>query len=280
MVTVVCTRWLDAFPVSYVRLLKNAVAANLQQEHRFVCVTDNPEGLDSDIQGIRMPDMGLPLHHRKHGCWPKLSIFAPGVLPPDEPALYLDLDVLVRSNLDPFFEQIRSKPGLHVLREWNPTLWNALPYQLRPDRGVQGSILGFIPRDHGYIYEQFMADTAIPLSYPLDQDFLTENVTKRTYWPISWTASFKWHCMKYYPLNLLFPKIREPKQAKIVVFHGKPRPVDVVPLGNYRWGTNRKFGYGPVNWVRDYWLRYDASWTEPSNLEGIQTKPCVVPAEA
>ncbi|MCU0715040.1 MAG: glycosyltransferase [Pirellula sp.] len=267
MVTVVCTRWLDAFPVSYVRLLKNAVAANLQQEHRFVCVTDNPEGLDSDIEGIRMPDMGLPLHHQKLGCWPKLSIFAPGVLPPDEPALYLDLDVLVRSSLEPFFEQIRSKPGLHVLREWNPTLWNMLPHQLRPDRGVQGSILGFIPRDHAYIYEQFMADKSIPLRYPLDQDFLTEHITNRTYWPISWTASFKWHCTKYYPLNLLFPKIREPKRAKIVVFHGKPRPVDVVPLGNYRWGAKRKFGFGPVSWVRDYWLRYDPSWTEPSQTE-------------
>lgn len=267
MVTVVCTRWLDAFPVSYVRLLKNAVAANLQQDHRFVCVTDNPEGLDSDIEGIRMPDMGLPLHHQKLGCWPKLSIFAPGVLPPDEPALYLDLDVLVRSSLDPFFERIRSKPGLHVLREWNPTLWNMLPHQLRPDRGVQGSILGFIPRDHGYIYEQFMADKSIPLRYPLDQDFLTEQITNRTYWPISWTASFKWHCTKYYPLNLLFPKIREPKRAKIVVFHGKPRPVDVVPLGNYRWGAKRKFGFGPVSWVRDYWLRYDPSWTEPSQTD-------------
>lgn len=265
MVTVVCTRWLDAFPTSYVRLLRNAVRENLHRPHRFICVTDNPGALRRDgIEAARMPDMGIPLQYQKKGCWPKLGIFAPGVLPPQSPTLYLDLDLLVRDRLDAFFDRIEASGGFHALREWNPTLWSFLPVSLRPDRGVQGSILGFIPREQEWIYHDFMdRREAITGGYPLDQDYLTETVKDRHYWPFKWTASFKWHCVPYYPLNLVFPTIREPRKARIVVFHGKPRPIDVVPEGNYRWGTSRKFGYGPVPWVRDYWLRHDESWAEP-----------------
>jgi hypothetical protein len=280
MVTVVCTRWLDAFPVSYVRVLKNAVKANLPEKHRFVCLTDNIPALDSDIEGIALPEMNIPLAYKKHGCWPKVGMFAPGVLPPDEPTLFLDLDLVVRSDLTPFIDRIRTQSGLHALREWNPTLWSLVPLRMRPDRGVQSSILGFIPREMQYVYEAFMADPAIPTRFLLDQDFLTDVVKDRIYWPFDWTASFKWHCLWYYPLNLLFPKIREPKRAKIVVFHGKPRPVDVVPLGNYRWGAKRKFGFGPVSWVRDYWLRYDPSWTEPSQTEASRPASHAVAAAA
>jgi hypothetical protein len=263
MATVVCTRWLDAFPASYVRLLRNAVRANLAAPHRFICVTDNPGGLDPDIEAVAMPDMGIPMEFRRRGCWPKLAIFAPGLLPPDEPTLYLDLDVLVRGPIDPFLERVASHGGFHALREWNPTVWSLLPLSLRPDRGVQGSILGFIPREQRAIYERFMADpNAVYLRYGLDQDFLTDVARPRSYWPHAWTASFKWHCVRYWPLSAVFPRVAEPTWARIVVFHGRPRPIDVVPLGDYRWGTARKFGYGPVPWVRDYWLRHDESWSD------------------
>lgn len=263
MATVVCTRWLDAFPASYVRLLRNAVRANLARPHRFICVTDNPAGLDPDIEAARMPDMGIPLRYQKKGCWPKLAIFAPDLLPPDEPTLYLDLDMVVRGSIDAFFDRIEEQRGFHALREWNPTIWSLMPLALRPDRGVQGSILGFIPREQRHLYDRFVSDpAAVFTKYHLDQDYLTEAAVPRTYWPHSWTTSFKWHCVKYWPLSAVFPRIPEPKRARIVVFHGTPRPIDVVPLGDYRWGTSRKFGHGPVPWVRDYWLRHDESWVD------------------
>ena len=263
MVTVVCTRWLDAFPVSYVRLMRNAVRANLTREHRFICVTDNPGAMDRDIETVQMPDMQIPIQNQRFGCWPKLSIFAPGVLPADQPTLYLDLDMMIRGNIDPFFDRIEKHGGFHALREWNPSMWSFVPLALRPDRGVQGSILGFIPSEQTEIYHRFMRDqNACFEQYSLDQQYLSDAAAERMYWPFSWTASFKWHCLKYYPFNMLFPKAKEPKRAKIVVFHGKPRPIDVVPLGDYRWGTKRKFGFGPVSWVRDYWLRHDDSWVD------------------
>ncbi len=74
------------------------------------------------------------------------------------------------------------------------------------------------------------------------------------YLPSDWTVSFKVDCVWYYPFNLVFKKISKPDQAKIVVFHGRPRPLDVVVEGRARWGTASKFGFGPVDWVRSYWL--------------------------
>lgn len=263
MATVVCTRWLDAFPASYVTVLRNAVAANLNRPHRFVCVTDNVAGLTDGVEGVQMPDLGIPMQRQQKGCWPKLSILAPGVLPVDEPTLYLDLDVMVNQNLDGFFDRLEAERGFHALREWNPTLWNLAPLKMRPDRGVQGSILGFFPGEQAQLFHRFNENQQECFErFPLDQDFLTENVEDVRYWPYEWTASFKWHCLKYYPFNQLFPEIKRPAKAKVVVFHGNPRPIDVVPQGDYYWGTKRKFGRGPVDWVRAYWLRHDASWAE------------------
>lgn len=263
MVTVVCARWLDAFPSSYIRILRNAVQDQLGRRHRFICVTDNPNAIDDDIETALLPDTGIPLKHQRTGGWPKLGIFAAGVLPDDAPALYLDLDVVIRGSLDCFFSQIENRGGFHSIREWNPTLWNLLPARLRPDRGVQGSMLGFIPREHYWVHEFFRRNQErILSSYYNEQQFLGSAIVDRHYWPLPWTASFKRHCTHYYPINLLLSKNKEPRRAKVVIFHGTPRPIDLVPLGNYRWGGRRRFGYGPVPWVRGYWLRYDASWQE------------------
>lgn len=259
MATVVCCRWLDAFPASYVRILRNAVRANLSRPHRFICVTDNPRALP-DVETRRLPDMGIPERHQRAGGWPKIALFKPGLLPANEPTLFLDLDILVRGSLDDFLGRLIAQGGIHSLREWNPILWSLVPPALRPDRGVQSSVLGFYPGEQAHIYARFMADReAAYAQVENEQQFITVCSPERHYFPLNWTASFKWHCVKYWPLSAVFPRVPEPTWAKIVVFHGKPRPIDVVPLGDYRWGTSRKFGYGPVQWVRDYWLRHDDS---------------------
>ncbi|MEM6463882.1 MAG: glycosyltransferase [Pseudomonadota bacterium] len=272
MAVVVCARWFDAFPTSYVHVLKNAVAASLERQHRFICLTDNPDALGPDIETAALPDMNIPLAQKRHGCWPKVAMFKPGLLPPEEPTLFLDLDIMVRQDLEAFFAQIEAdRTAFNALREWNPALWEFLPASVRPDRGVQSSIVGFYPAEQAYIFETFMADQKTHFkTYPNDQRFLTGVSQRLNYWPIDWTVSFKRHCLRYYPLNKVFPKIHEPDNAKIVVFHGKPRPIDVVHEGNDRWGTSRKFGHGPVDWVRNYWIKNDPSWASKTDGIGSQ----------
>ncbi len=273
MATVVCFRWFDAFPASYVTVLRNAVRANLSREHRFVCITDNPDGLDASIESLPLPEMGIPDYHKRHGCWPKVAMFKAGLLEPDDPTLFLDLDIVIRESLDPFFDRLEQRRGLQALREWNPTLWSLLPLSMRPHRGVQSSIVGFYPGEQACVYDRFMANQQAEFSrFPNDQTYLTSAAANLEYWPYEWTASFKRHCVKYYPLSKLMPQIKEPRKAKIVVFHGDPRPVDVVPMGNYKWGPKRRCGFGPVDWVRDYWLQHDKTWTDAPVSEAAQRR--------
>ena len=43
---------------------------------------------------------------------------------------------------------------------------------------------------------------------------------------------------------------------QFIVFHGKPRPIDVMGPPGQTWGGKRHAGDQPVPWARDYWLRY------------------------
>ncbi|MFP4450746.1 MAG: hypothetical protein ACLFP0_07440, partial [Rhodosalinus sp.] len=77
------------------------------------------------------------------------------------------------------------------------------------------------------------------------------------YLPYGWCVSFKRHCVWYWPFSLIFRKPSEPKGASLIVFHGKPRPRDLLTDDpTQRWGSRRKFGYGGVDWVKAYWRRY------------------------
>ena len=33
-------------------------------------------------------------------------------------------------------------------------------------------------------------------------------------------------------------------------------PTDMVEDGDYRWGTEWRYGFGPVEWVQKYWRKY------------------------
>lgn len=254
MLTVVCMKWGTAFPAVHVNVLYAAVKRNLSMPFRFVCMTDNADGFAEGIDAMPIPDMGLEPKRWKTGWWAKLAVFKPGLFPEADVVMYFDLDVIIQKPLDPFVEIVRAGDSLHILREWNPALWSLLPVALRPDRGVQAAFLAFKPKDGNYIYERFMADKkkAYATAYH-DQAYLTETVTNRTYWPNGWCVSFKRSCLWYYPFNLLFRNVRQPKGAKVVIFHGDPRPWDLILKPGVRWGTNRKFGTQPVEWVKDYY---------------------------
>lgn len=255
---VVCCKWGRPFPAEYVNMLCRAVADNLSEPHRFVCLTDDAKGLIPEVEAIALPEMGIVEERKGFGCWPKLSIFKPGIFGEDEiPVLYLDLDIMILRPIDAYFQRIRELRGLNVQREWNPTLWSLAPLALRPDRGVQGSVIGFYPSEQRHLYDRFVADPdAVYATCNDDQVFITRESPQRRYWPFDWSSSFKWHCVKYFPLNRIFPKIRKPAKSKVLVFHGSPRPADLVRNDRSRWGTKRKFGYGPVDWVKEYWTRY------------------------
>ena len=69
------------------------------------------------------------------------------------------------------------------------------------------------------------------------------------YWNPEWCVSFKRKCLQPFPLNFfLLPK--DPENAKIIVFHGRPTPEQA------RAGFKGKGGLRyvkPTIWLDKYW---------------------------
>ena len=256
-IIVVCLKWGTRYPGSYVSRLARAVADHLPVPHRFVCLTDDPAGLGDAVTPVAIPSFPLPKALWARGIWPKLTLFTPGLFPDGARVLYLDLDLMVTGALTPFIDAIR--PGaLHIIREWNPALLKLLPVAWRPDRGGNSSVVGFVAGEQSHILERFTHDPeAVRAAFRNDQEFITAHAEGRTYWPADWCASFKRHCVWYYPWNMILTRPKQPDWARVIVFHGKPDPTDLIGDDpRQRWGSKRKFGYGPVPWVRAYWHRY------------------------
>ncbi|UDL94333.1 hypothetical protein LGH83_17745 [Lichenihabitans sp. PAMC28606] len=254
MLTIVCMKWGQTFLAEHVNGLYRGVKRHLKEPFRFVCLTDDAAGLSAGIDARPIPDLGLPPERWTSGCWPKLSVFMPGLFDDASLVMYIDLDVVILGSLSIFVDRARAIPGLHILKEWNPMLWSILPAALRPDRGAQGSLFAWVPNQQHIIFNRFMADQEAAYAVGhTDQGFIGLAANNKHYWPSDWTVSFKRTCVWYYPLNLVFRRIRQPKRARVVIFHGSPRPWDLLGDAATRWGTSRKFGFGPVPWVQRYW---------------------------
>jgi hypothetical protein len=252
-------KWGSEFTSRHVNALYAGVLRNMEEVFDFVCLTDDGQDLVPGIRVHPIPDIGLPQSEWRRGCWPKLGVFAPHLFPSEDVVLFLDLDVMVQRSLALFINIVRKRRQLVIQREWNPDLWSLLPYRLRPDRGAQSSVFGFCPTTIGNIYGNFTSDVQrIVQTTKNDQIYLTRKVKRRTYWPDGFCVSFKRSCTKYVPFNILFPTIRQPSKARIVVFHGKPRPRDTLVEDGQRWGSKRRFGVGPVPWIQRYFAQSEA----------------------
>lgn len=55
MITFACWKWGAVFSARYVNILRAALARHVHADHRVCCVTDNPLGLDGDIDILPLP---------------------------------------------------------------------------------------------------------------------------------------------------------------------------------------------------------------------------------
>jgi hypothetical protein len=263
-VAVACVKWGTRFGPDYVNVLFRAVRDHLSFPHRFVCLTNEPDGIDPGVEVRPVPDFGLGQEEwTRGGCWPKVALFAPDVFADDEIVLYFDLDLMIVGELAPFIELVRERPRFYTLREWNPPVWRALPLEYRPDRGSQGSIYVWKAGLQRHIFHHFRSNVAyVRSNYRSDRFYLPKVAAEETYLPYDWTVSFKNVCVRPYPLNAVMPPRKPPPAAKVLIFHGQPRPMDLMGPPGKRWGSKRRFGTEPVPWVVDYWTRYGGALPE------------------
>ena len=228
---VCCVKWGSKYPALYANRLRNMVRRHLAHPHEFVCLTDDPAGLDADIRPILLPDADFK------GFWTKISLFRPGVFEPGRTVIYLDVDVVIVGPLDFMLEE--DGPDLTIVRAFGR------------ETGVNSSAMRFHAGTLSHIYERFAADAeAIVASgrYAGDQNWIHEQVPDAAYFPPGRIVSYKRDMHSHIFLKakklgfnswLKAPQwmtVSLPVGASIVVFHGKPDPEDVMdsPYGPWK----------------------------------------------
>ena len=240
-VNIVCLKWGNKYPAEYVNRLYRMVKQNISIPYRFICLTENNEGV---MDGIETKPIALDPD--LHGWWYKLQLFQRELHDITGPTLFLDLDVVIVDNIDALFTfEVNNFCIIQDLQ--SKDLFNSSVFRLEA---------GAYPE----VWEDFQKDKqAIVKRLYGDQDWVSEKITRPALWPKEWVVSFKKQCnarsKKSFghfgkllrSASLLKPKgvAIIPEGAKIIYFHGKPDPDDVANSSYDMWK------HAP--WIKDAW---------------------------
>jgi len=176
----------------HVRRLRDQVAAFLPGA-AFLCLSDAP------IEGVETE----PLRHDWPGWWAKMEIFAPWR---EGDALYLDLDSSIVGDLKP----LAKIGGLTIMRD-----------VYRP-AGLQSAAIYLPAEERAEVWDLFAEDPQRWIGVHArggDQAFLERLWLRRAR---RWQDELPGHVVSF-KADVL-PSGRIPAGARLVVFHGKPRP--------------------------------------------------------
>jgi hypothetical protein len=172
MLTVACVYVQGNVPYTdeYVHRLKSMVERNLNQRHRFVCLSDR--GVPGvDVVRIKSPD-GIP------GWWSKIELFNPQHQLTGR-VLYLDLDVLVTGPLDgiadydakfalvPDGGTFKGRGGLSVVKRYNSSVmvWDNRASVNRLYQLWNPSVARRLWGDQDYIGQMLPNEQVMPLMW-------------------------------------------------------------------------------------------------------------------
>ena len=114
--SIVCWRWRPAsgyrstFAPETVTVLRNMVARHYQRPHRFVCVTDAPSEIASDIATIQdwgdFTDLVSPSGDKNPSCYRRLRMFDPAISEVfGHRFVSLDLDTVIVGDMVPVWDR-------------------------------------------------------------------------------------------------------------------------------------------------------------------------------
>ena len=235
MATVLCMKWGRRYGPDYVNTLYSMLRRNLSVGHRLVCLTDDQAGIRPEVECRPLPALSLAPEWER-SPWRKLSCFAPELQDLAGPVLFLDLDVVIIDNIDCLF----AHPGeFCIIENWT-----------QPGRGIgNSSVYRYRAGAHQEVFERFRADPGAAIrDHPNSQTFLSRAVPELTFWPAPWCRSFKHDCLPGRLVRRLRPAAI-PAGARIIVFHGQPKPPDAA---RGVWPEPCK-GLRPAPWIADHW---------------------------
>lgn len=236
---IICMKWGTKYDSEYVNRLHSMVSRHLTLPFEMVCLTDDAEGMVSDVRCFDISLLDLTPNSPERG-WNKLSAFESDLYGLKGRALFLDLDVVIVSNIDCFFEV---EGEFLVIHDWKR------PWRITGNTSVYRFTLGAYPDVLPYFRENF---TEITKRFRNEQAYLSWLVKDKyetlSYWPSSWCKSYKYHCLKSLPFSLWRPPVL-PDDSKIIVFHGEVNPHDAISGGGGKWYRHIL----PSKWIEQHW---------------------------
>jgi hypothetical protein len=235
MKPIVCMKWGTKYGADYVNKLYAMVNRNLKEPFTLTCFTDDTSGITPEVITKPMPEVFFPEGSPERG-WRKLGLFHPEIPLDRVPTLYLDLDVVITGDLAVFFEL---DGRFRISNDWN---WR------KPGVG-NSSVFRFIPGENNHLWETWDKEwQTVRKLHRNEQEFVTANAKDLTFWPDPLCRSFKLHCLRTH-LPLVRSKTYLPDNARVIIFHGDPKPGDAIAGQSAKWYRS----FEPAVWLEQYW---------------------------
>ena len=247
-VNVVCLKFGTKYGPEYVNKLHNMCKRHVTLPLRFICITEDAEGIDDGVEIFPLPEFEEPTaeYLPRCQCWRKLALFDAQYHDLKGKTLLIDLDVVIVDNIDDLFT---FSDKLVMPENWS-----------RPGRLFgQGSVICFNMGQFPELLDNWRKDApAIYKRFDSEQNYIPETLgwDNIAWLPKEWVISFKDHCMPGGVLNSFIAPTKIPAGAKIITFHGNPNPPDAIAG---RWGAPvpwYKSFYKtvkPTRWIDEYW---------------------------
>lgn len=262
---ILCIKWGTRYGAEYVNRLYGMVARNITPPFRFICFTDRRDGIRPEVQCFDLPDLGCPVPTNAPGKFRKVALWNADLFGLTGVGLFVDLDIVITGSLDDLFAYGNPEDVI-LARNW------VKPFE----RLGQTSVFRFPIGQHGYMLENFRkSPEQLAGQYQFEQRYVTQCIHGGVkFFPSAWIRHFRKDCLGPWPLRYLRPA-RLPRDARIVMFPGKPDPADAIagrwseqvihhtPIehlsmlaGKERtdpWGRHLKRYLLPVPWVKQHW---------------------------
>lgn len=223
MLSVVTWKWKSntpyhsSFTSQHVNILKNMVKRNLDLEHEFCCITDDPAGIDPDVRVVKLWESPVPVYGNRMfpNCFRRLKIFSKEIteLFPDR-ILSLDLDLVITGNITSLFD---NAPDFKAWKDpLGPTYYN-------------GSMIYMKAGARSQVWESFRPEDAPkqPTNTKLkgsDQGWISHVLGPKE---AMWTKADGIYSLRQDLEKSPDGLKKLPNNTKIVVFHGIKNPWDM-----------------------------------------------------
>lgn len=221
---IICIKWGSKFGAEYVNKLYGMVSRNITPPFRFVCFTDDTQGIRAEVDCQPLPPIDYEIPTGTSGQWGKSRLWSKKLGDLSGNVLFMDLDLVIVDNIDCFFDYLPEQDVVMTKNITNPL-----------EKLGQTSLFRFKVGGLIELQKQFANNPMATIEqYRYEQRFVTRNAPNGVkFFPSSWVKHFRYQCRRNFPLNYVLPP-KKPAGTKIVIFAGGELNPPEAIAGKYR----------------------------------------------